>query len=441
VTHLLVRLGSAAVADPGVAALLFPLLQHATNLGSPDSEPLVDDGLRLWTAVLATSEQLPAPLQELFVQRLPPILRRGQDNTACLKIAEGHALLGGLPAVVPLLPQLAAAITRSLSAMLTAAAAGQQRIQELLAAASLPAGQRAREQQQNKGLTADLAAEGTAAAVLLTLLVQLADQAAAAAAAGEQPAAVQLPTELEPAAKAAAAVAAVDFGGGVVRLPSSGVGLVEACLEVVGRLLYRQPALLPALLDGNAESEGRLLDRWVILGGARDIAEMFVPAMGALGRTRRHRAAVTICSLLYADACPPLRTPERAAQALALGVRAAREQETFARDQQRLAELQVADTAHSDQLVLRRLAVAREDPIRAVDACEAVKAAAAKVAAWMGEEQLQQRMEQADPTAAEQLQRLRNGQPMQGGGASTDGGSSDLNGGGGMMLRPGSSSG
>ncbi len=34
VTHLLVRLGSAAVADPGVAALLFPLLQHATNLGA-----------------------------------------------------------------------------------------------------------------------------------------------------------------------------------------------------------------------------------------------------------------------------------------------------------------------------------------------------------------------------------------------------------------------
>ena len=28
----------------------------------------------------------------------------------------------------------------------------------------------------------------------------------------------------------------------------------------------------------------RLLDRWVILGSARDIAEMFVPAMGALGR-------------------------------------------------------------------------------------------------------------------------------------------------------------
>jgi hypothetical protein len=45
--------------------------------------------------VLATSEQLPPPLQELLVARLPPILRRGQDMAACLKIAEGHALLGG----------------------------------------------------------------------------------------------------------------------------------------------------------------------------------------------------------------------------------------------------------------------------------------------------------------------------------------------------------
>lgn len=36
-------------------------------------------------------------------------------------------------------------------------------------------------------------------------------------------------------------------------------------------------------------------------------------------RVRRHRAAVTLCSLLYADSVPLLRTPERAAQALALG--------------------------------------------------------------------------------------------------------------------------
>jgi hypothetical protein len=34
VTHLLMRLGSAALSDPRVGALLFPLLQHATNLGA-----------------------------------------------------------------------------------------------------------------------------------------------------------------------------------------------------------------------------------------------------------------------------------------------------------------------------------------------------------------------------------------------------------------------
>jgi hypothetical protein len=41
VTHLLLRLGSAAVADPRVAALLFPLLQHATNLGAQRTCPAV----------------------------------------------------------------------------------------------------------------------------------------------------------------------------------------------------------------------------------------------------------------------------------------------------------------------------------------------------------------------------------------------------------------
>lgn len=47
------------------------------------------------------------------------------------------------------------------------------------------------------------------------------------------------------------------------------------------------------------------------------------PSVAHPCRTRRHRAAITICSLLYADACPPLRAPERAAQALALGAPAA----------------------------------------------------------------------------------------------------------------------
>lgn len=415
VTHLLIRLGSAAVADPRVAGLLFPLLQHATNLGSPDAEPLMEDGLRLWTAVLATSEQLPQPLQDLLVQRLPAILRRGQDNTTCFKIAEGHALLGGLPAVTPIMAQLAAAITGSLTASLTAAHAQQQHLIDILASIG-----QARQAAPPKGLTADQAAQSTAGAGLLNLHIQLSEQAAAAAGGQQQ---LELPAELQPAAKGAAAVAAADFGGGVVRLPSQGVALVEACLESVGRLLFKQPGLLPALLDGNAQLEARLIDRWILLGGARDIAELFVPSMSVLGRVRRHRTAVTICSLLYADTIASLHTPERAAQALALGLRAAREQEAFARDQQRLQEVQVADPTHSDQLVLRRLALARSDPVRAIDARQAVQAAANKVVSWMGEVTLRLQLQHIDPQLLEQLAGILGGQPGEASGGAGAGGS------------------
>ena len=241
--------------------------------------------------MLATSEQLPQPLQELLAQRLPAILRRGQDTAACLKIAEGHALLGGalalpsaaaaaaaaaatrvrckpvlsqsapmsssnlvissshlcphvssfpcpagLPAVAPLLGQLAASITESMAKVVNGAAQQQQQIAAALAA---PHGQQ-QQRPPSKGLAAEQATESTAAATLLALLVQLSHQAtdAAAAAAGggqqqqQQQAPPELPAELEPAAKAAAAVAATDFGGGTVRLPHLGMSLVEACLEV-----------------------------------------------------------------------------------------------------------------------------------------------------------------------------------------------------------------
>lgn len=315
----------------------------------------------------------------------------------------------GLPAVAPLLPQLAAAITGSLAAVVAAAQQQQQHIAALVAGAGAAGSAQRQQQQPAKGLTPELAAESGAAAVLLTLLVQLSEQAALAAGGGQE-----LPAELQPAAKAAAAVAAADFGGGVVRLPSQGISLVEYCLEVrchdllrwqqLGTACYCPTALpfvgcggvahrrltLPMLLpcrpaerraaavqaawaaartarwqrgcrgqvgetvgvvllllwaehdlpaaDSAAANTSlcvtthicthlsqpplltlwqaarpldhpqgashihfcrhthtisdplsstairRLLDRWIILGGARDIAEMFVPAMGALGR-------------------------------------------------------------------------------------------------------------------------------------------------------------
>jgi hypothetical protein len=204
--------------------------------------------------------------------------------------------------MAPLMGQLAEAITGSLAAAVAMALQTAAAVKQLLAA---PPGQDQQQLHRStvKGFSAEQATESTTAATLLSLLVQLLDQAAAP---GSQP--PELPAELQPAATAAAAMAAVDFGSGVVRLPALGLTLVEACLEVrqcvvcveaghsrasatgqrsaahftcsylyfflvsylpasssplacalqpVGRLLFKQPTLLPALLSGNAEAEIR----------------------------------------------------------------------------------------------------------------------------------------------------------------------------------------
>ena len=129
---------------------------------------------------------------------------------------------------------------------------------------------------------------------------------------------------------------------------------------------------------------------------------------------------------------------------------------------------QVPDRAHSDQLVLRRLALARGDPLKAIDAKEAVRAAANKVgadtqhrvsgavsggdsggrarcasialrcthaspslapcmpacarlcaslqvASWLGQEEIRRQLQRIDPQLAEQLQALMNEPPADGG--------------------------
>ena len=99
---------------------------------------------------------------------------------------------------------------------------------------------------------------------------------------------------------------------------------------------------------------------------------------------------VALCAVLLADACPGMREGSRAAQALVLGMKAAKEQRLFEQDQQRLADLEPADPAHQDQLLLRRLLLARGDPLRGVDARDAVRTAAGHVAGWAGNDQLMQ---------------------------------------------------
>jgi hypothetical protein len=353
--HLISKLGAAAMAEPRVAAVLLPMLRHSTNAAAPEAEPLLEDGLKLWMAVLRASAAVPPELVQLLAAAAPPLLRRGQDNAAVFQVAEAYALHGGADALAPVLQQLLAAAQGSL---------------EAAAAAMLP----------RPGAAAGPAApletiqEAGAAASLLALLQRLQDG---------------LPPALEPAVRAAAALAAADYGGGVMRLPARGAGLVEACLELIYRLSFRQPDALQALAGGDPGAAGRLVDRWVVLSSSRDVGELFIPALAAAGRARRHNAAVALCAVLFADAAPVLREPVRCAQALVLGLKAAREQRLFEADQQRLQEAGPPGAEdEADQLLLRRLALARGDPLRGVEAADAVRAAAGHVAAREGQERM-----------------------------------------------------
>ncbi len=381
--HLVAKLGAAAAAEPAVAAVALPLVRHATDLAAPGAEPLVEEGLRLWLALLHAAPALTPELAELLPARLAPLLARGRDNAACFRVAEGYALLAGAGALAPALPRLAPAMHASLAAALAAlrSAAGPRPGTVLMGA-----------------LAPEAAAEAAGAAALLSLLQRLAGAAPPLA-------------ELGPAAQAAAALVHADYGAGTLRLPARAVALVEACLEVVYHAVFREPAAAAALVGPDLEAQGRLVDRWVALASSRDVGELFVPAMAAAGRARRHAAAVALCSLVYADALPALREEARAAQALVLGLRAAREQPVFERDAAALAAAPhpPPDGEAPDQLLARRLALSAADPLRAVDAVDAARAAAARVEGWIGRERVAAALEAVDPMYGEQYAALAAG--------------------------------
>ena len=378
--HLIAKLGAMAAQDPQVAGVLLPLLHHATNVGDPHAEPLMEDGLKLWMAVLQASPGLTPAMLELVTSRLAGVLRRGKDNAAALRIAEAYGLHGGSAAVSAIMPQLVATIVSAISSAMTAMAPkqGSQPGSIVLGALS-PEG----------------AAEAGAAVSLLGVLQRVHDR---------------LPSELEAPVRVAAALVCSDYGGGVLRLPSRSVDLIEGALEIVYRVLFGTPGAIGVMTSGDSTAADRLIDRWIALSSARDVGELFIPALGAAGRTRRHNAAVALCFLIMADVAPGIKEQGRAAQALTLGLKAASEQRAFEADQQRLSDLQPADPEHQDQLLLRRLLLARADPLRGVDALDAVRAAAGHVASWEGQEKLLKAMEDIDVAFRDQLAGLLAGQ-------------------------------
>jgi hypothetical protein len=378
--HLISKLGTAAAQKPEVAGVLLPLLMHATNVSDPQSEPLMEDGLKLWMAVLSATPSATPQLLELLTGRLEGILKNGKDNTAAFSIAEGYALHSGSAALAPILTQVASSINTSISTAITSMAPRQGATPGSISLGSL---------------TPELALEVGSALSLLATLQRVYDQ---------------LPTDLEVPVKGAAALQCADYGMGVLRLPQRSVPLLEIALEIVYRVLFTRPSALSALTDSDRGATHRLVDRWILLASSRDVGEMFIPSLAAAGRARRHKAAVALCALVVADPPPGMRGEDRAAQALVLGLKASREQKLFESDQDRLANLQPEDPDHQDQLLLRRLLLARGDPLRAVDATDAVRAAAGHVAAWQGKETLLQSLENIDTMYKQQMAALLAGQ-------------------------------
>jgi hypothetical protein len=378
--HLISKLGVAAAQQPEVAGVLLPLLMHATNVSDPQAEPLMEDGLKLWMAVLSATPAVTRQLLELLTGRLEIIFKNGKDNAAAFNIAEGYALHGGAAALAPILPQVATSITTSISAARAAMAPRQGATPGAITLGVV---------------TPEVGNEAASAISLLATLQRVYEQ---------------LPTELEVPVKMAAAMLCADYGMGVLRMPQRSVPLMEGCLEIVYRVLFTRPTALSALTDGDRGATQRLVDRWILLASSRDVGEMFIPSLAAAGRARRHKAAVALCALVVADPPPGMRGEDRAAQSLVLGLKASREQKLFESDQQRLANLQPEDPDHQDQLLLRRLLLARSDPLRAVDATDAVRAAAGHVAAWQGKETLLQSLENIDVMYKNQMAALLAGQ-------------------------------
>ncbi|KAL6783825.1 hypothetical protein ACKKBG_A03665 [Auxenochlorella protothecoides x Auxenochlorella symbiontica] len=408
--HLVGRLGLAAVAEPRVGALLAPLLRHATDVASTDSEPLLDDGLRLWRGVLQHSTSVSPLLADLFAHRFMPLLARGQDMVQVYCLAEAYLLLGGVealgPALQPLMDNVAATFERVLASQpaVGAAAAQARKTGQHAGGGGAHAAARARFGGRAGMLQPDEIQEALSAASLAQLVLQ------------QVPRGATPPPSLRAPLEAAAALAGADFGGTVARLPARALGVLEAAMQVISAALWIDPRGTWALVMGAEAGEGgdspratRMLDRWVSMSLTVDMAELFLPPLAVTARARRHEAAVVAATLLCADAAPQLRDAARASRVIVLGLKAVKEAPAYRKDVESFKESLARAENEEDQLTLRRLSVATSHAIAEVDVAETVRAAAQKVAAWHGEEALLAALRAVDGAYPDQLRAVLQG--------------------------------
>ena len=390
--HLVSKLGRAAVSSPAIAQVIYPLLLSSTDPRNAAAEPLAEDALRLWLSMLHASPELTTDLADLGPSRLVPHLERGKELEFCLRIAAAYALHGGLNCVTPMLDHLAARIDQVVVGVVRSLQEGPDS-QTRTPASAL---------QSVTLISPQAARELDAALTLLGILQRLYNPS-------------ELPTALERPIKSVCSLLCMDFRRGnrpsasnASFIPGRLAHLLHPALQIVTRLLYSSPSAIGPLTDFDRNAQVRLLDRWVTLGSSQDIGEVFVPQMSALGRSRRHGLAVAMCAMILKDECELLRDGPRAARCLIMALKAAFEQSVFEKEQELLFMTEAKnDEGHpQDFLREKRLSMKRADPLRNVNAEDALRQAANHVMSYLGRDGLLSLMETYNPVFSAEMAKI-----------------------------------
>lgn len=412
-THVISKLGGSALSGEHFSSVILPLLVHATSLGGAETEPLVDDGLKLWHALLRSTNTLPPQLNEMLAQRLPAILNKGQDNTMAYKILEGHLLRVGPQCLAPLMDMVGASINKSLQPVLSAHVVSNG---------------------TSNMVGPDAAHEAGVALALMLRLIQANDYLVA--------------PSLQAAVTSAAAILGRDFGGGISHLPARCVTIVQGCIQVLTHIVFKQPSVFPSLVAAACQSgvcsnvqvggngavvgqqgeaativEQRLIDRWLIFLLARDISELYVPISSMHNKIRRHRGTVALCTAIYADVSPAMHSLERATKALVLCTKVVDEREMYLKSEEFLQNEFAANQGVMDYIVKVGLEkMMTGDVFKAVDSREATRAAASKIFERHGKEAVLKSIEAIDPMYKERLEEILSlNRGSNGGGGGGDG--------------------
>lgn len=384
--HMVSKLGQVAIEDPRISGIVFPLLLSSTDPANPSAEPLAEDALRLWLAMLHASPKLTSELIDLGPSRLVPHLEKGKETDFCFQIASAYALHGGLDSVKDMLDLLSSRLHQVLQNAVDYLTNPKDKTKHAYF------------------ISPQVSRELDSTLTLLGILQRLH---------------MKLPPCLEPPVKCACTLLCLDFRNlsktsisNASFIPSRLATLLNPALQIVCRLIYAMPSAIGPLTDNDRNAQIRLLDRWAALGSAQDVGEVFVPQISVLGRARRHNLAVSMCMLIMSDQCELLKDGPRVGRMLIMSLKAALEQRQFEKDQNMLLQYHEVDDPSQprDFLRERRLSMTRTDPLRTVDAQDATRTAANHVCGLLGKEGILKILEQYNPVYSIEMSRLLSSQ-------------------------------